>query len=110
MAGIPPLAGFFGKYFLFLAAFEAENYLLVITGMMTSLISTFYYLRVIQILLFEHAGIRLVGNEIFSIFRLETKLNTTELTFFFALIAFLIVFLFFINFIFYLTRIIIFSC
>jgi NADH-quinone oxidoreductase subunit N len=50
MAGIPPLAGFFGKYFLFLSAFESENYALVVVGMITSLISTYYYLRVIKIL------------------------------------------------------------
>jgi len=53
MAGIPPLAGFFGKYFLFLSAFESENYALVVVGMITSLISTYYYLRVIKILWFE---------------------------------------------------------
>lgn len=48
MAGIPPLAGFFGKFFLFFHAFE-ENYLsLVVIGMLTSLISTFYYLNIIN--------------------------------------------------------------
>ena len=48
MAGIPPLAGFFGKYFLFLTLFEQKYYSLVAIGMLTSIISTFYYLRIIK--------------------------------------------------------------
>lgn len=50
MAGIPPLAGFFGKYFLFLVAFQSEYYLLIFVGMLTSLVSAFYYLRIIKIM------------------------------------------------------------
>ena len=50
MAGIPPLGGFFGKYFLFLHSFEVGHYLLVIVGMITSLIATYYYLRIIKIM------------------------------------------------------------
>jgi NADH-quinone oxidoreductase subunit N len=53
MAGIPPLGGFFGKYFLFLHSFEVGHYLLVIVGMITSLIATYYYLRIIKIMWFE---------------------------------------------------------
>jgi NADH-quinone oxidoreductase subunit N len=53
MAGIPPLAGFFGKYFLFLTTFQAEYIGLVCIGMLTSLVSAFYYLRVMKILLFD---------------------------------------------------------
>ena len=50
MAGIPPLGGFFGKYFLFLHSFEVGHILLVLTGMITSLIATYYYLRIIKIM------------------------------------------------------------
>jgi NADH-quinone oxidoreductase subunit N len=53
MAGIPPLGGFFGKYFLFLHSFETGHYLLVIIGMITSLIAAYYYLRIIKIMWFE---------------------------------------------------------
>jgi NADH-quinone oxidoreductase subunit N len=53
MAGIPPLGGFLGKYFLFWHSFEVGHYLLVITGMATSLIATYYYLRIIKIMWFE---------------------------------------------------------
>ena len=53
MAGIPPLAGFFGKYFLFLTIFQAKGYLLVICGLFSSVISAYYYLRIIKWLWFE---------------------------------------------------------
>lgn len=53
MAGIPPLGGFFGKYFLFLHSFEIGHILLVVVGMITSLIATYYYLRIIKIMWFE---------------------------------------------------------
>ena len=56
MAGIPPLGGFFGKYFLFLHSFEVGHYLLVIVGMVTSLIAAYYYLRVIKIMWFENVS------------------------------------------------------
>ncbi len=53
MAGIPPLAGFFGKYYLLLHTFEEQLYILAIVGLTTSLISTFYYIRLIKMMLFE---------------------------------------------------------
>lgn len=53
MAGIPPFAGFFGKYFLFVEALNSNLYLLVIIGLFTSLISTYYYIRIIKISFFE---------------------------------------------------------
>ena len=49
MAGIPPLAGFFGKYYLLLHAQEHGLSILVISGLATSLVSTYYYLRLIKI-------------------------------------------------------------
>lgn len=48
MAGIPPLNGFFAKFFLFYEAYDNSFFLLVITGMATSLISSFYYLNIIN--------------------------------------------------------------
>jgi NADH-quinone oxidoreductase subunit N len=60
MAGIPPLAGFFGKYFLFLTLFEQKYYSLVIIGMITSIISTFYYLRIVKWFWFESLSNKLV--------------------------------------------------
>ncbi len=53
LAGIPPLAGFFAKYFVFLAAIEAELYALAIIGVLASVIGAFYYLRIIKIMWFD---------------------------------------------------------
>lgn len=53
MAGIPPLGGFFGKYYLFIHSFETGQFSLVIIGMLTSVIATYYYLRIIKIMWFE---------------------------------------------------------
>ena len=55
MAGIPPLAGFFGKLYVFLAAVEAELYSLAVIGVLTSVVGAFYYLRIIRIMYFDSA-------------------------------------------------------
>ncbi len=56
MAGIPPLAGFFGKLYIFLAAIDAELFGLAITGVLASVVAAFYYLRIIKIMYFEQPG------------------------------------------------------
>jgi len=53
LAGIPPLAGFYGKAFLFWAALSSSQYLLALFGILTSAISCFYYIRVVKIMYFE---------------------------------------------------------
>ena len=53
LAGIPPLAGFYGKAFLFWAALNSSQYLLALVGITASAISCFYYLRVVKIMYFE---------------------------------------------------------
>lgn len=53
MAGIPPLAGFFGKLYVFMAAVNEGLYLLAIIGVLTSVIGAFYYLRIIKIMYFD---------------------------------------------------------
>ncbi|MCB5943590.1 NADH-quinone oxidoreductase subunit NuoN [Acidocella sp. KAb 2-4] len=53
MAGIPPLSGFFGKLYVFSAALNAGLVTLVIIGIITSVISAFYYLRVIKVMYFD---------------------------------------------------------
>lgn len=52
MAGIPPLAGFFSKYLVLSAAFNAGYTSLVLTCLATSMVSAYYYLRVINIMTF----------------------------------------------------------
>lgn len=53
MAGIPPLAGFFSKYYIFLAAIDAELYTLALIGVLCSVIAAFYYLRLIKLMYFD---------------------------------------------------------
>lgn len=48
MAGVPPLAGFFGKYFLLLHALERGLFFVIVLGLATSLVSTAYYLRLVR--------------------------------------------------------------
>ncbi|MEM7168898.1 MAG: NADH-quinone oxidoreductase subunit NuoN [Pseudomonadota bacterium] len=55
MAGIPPLAGFFGKFFVFMAAINAGLYILAVIGVLTSVIGAFYYLRIVKIMYFDDA-------------------------------------------------------
>ncbi len=56
LAGIPPLAGFFGKLYVFLAAVEAGLYALAVIGVLTSVVGAFYYLRIIKIMYFDEAA------------------------------------------------------
>lgn len=53
MAGIPPLAGFYGKLLLFVSAIDASMYLLAIIGVIASVIGSVYYIRLIKIMYFE---------------------------------------------------------
>ena len=53
IAGIPPLAGFYSKAVLFFAAVSSSQYLLAIFGVITSVISCFYYIRLVKIMYFE---------------------------------------------------------
>ena len=53
LAGIPPLAGFFGKYFVFLAAVQAGLYTLAILGVLASVVGAYYYLRIVKIMYFD---------------------------------------------------------
>ena len=53
LAGIPPLAGFFAKFYIFMSVIEAQMYPLAIIGLLTTVISAFYYLRIIKIIYFD---------------------------------------------------------
>ncbi|GBD44530.1 NADH-quinone oxidoreductase subunit N [bacterium HR40] len=53
LAGIPPLAGFFGKLYVFLAAIRADLVWLAVVGVLTSVIGAFYYLRIVKIMYFD---------------------------------------------------------
>jgi NADH-quinone oxidoreductase subunit N len=53
MAGIPPLAGFYGKMFVFLSAVEAGLIITTIVGLLTSVIAAYYYLKVVKVMYFD---------------------------------------------------------
>jgi NADH-quinone oxidoreductase subunit N len=53
MAGIPPLAGFFAKYFVFTAAIKAGLYILAVIGVVSSVIGAYYYLAIIKTMYFD---------------------------------------------------------
>ncbi|WP_072396869.1 NADH-quinone oxidoreductase subunit NuoN [Hyphomicrobium sp. CS1GBMeth3] len=55
LAGVPPLAGFFAKFYVFAAAVKAELYGLAILGVLTSVVGAFYYLRIVKVMFFDEA-------------------------------------------------------
>jgi NADH-quinone oxidoreductase subunit N len=55
MAGVPPLAGFFGKLYVFLAAINAHLYGLAVIGVITSVVAAFYYLRIVKLMYFDES-------------------------------------------------------
>ncbi len=53
LGGIPPLTGFFGKLYLFWCGWQAGFYLLVIIALLTSIISIYYYLKIIKLMIYS---------------------------------------------------------
>ena len=53
LAGIPPLAGFFAKFYIFTSVIEQSMFFLAIVGLLSTVIAAFYYLRIIKIIYFD---------------------------------------------------------
>jgi len=53
LAGIPPLAGFFGKLYVFMAAVQAGQFTLAVIGVLASVVSAYYYLRIVKLMYFD---------------------------------------------------------
>ena len=53
LAGIPPLAGFFAKFYIFMAVIEQSMYYLAVIGLLSTVVAAFYYLRIIKIIYFD---------------------------------------------------------
>ncbi len=53
LAGIPPLAGFFAKFYVFMAVIEKSMFFLAIVGLLSTVVAAFYYLRIIKIIYFD---------------------------------------------------------
>ncbi|MGH7121815.1 MAG: NADH-quinone oxidoreductase subunit NuoN [Acetobacteraceae bacterium] len=56
MAGIPPLSGFFGKLYVFLAAVQAGMWTLAVIGVLTSVVGAFYYIRIVKVMFMDRAA------------------------------------------------------
>ena len=53
LAGVPPLGGFFAKFYVFVAVLEEQMYALAIIGLLTTVMSAFYYLKIIKTIYFD---------------------------------------------------------
>ena len=53
LAGIPPLAGFFAKFYIFKSVLEQSMYFLAIVGLLSTVVAAFYYLRIIKLMYFD---------------------------------------------------------
>jgi NADH-quinone oxidoreductase subunit N len=53
MAGVPPLAGFFAKFYVFLAAIKAGLYALAVIGVLASVVGAYYYLMIVKVMYFD---------------------------------------------------------
>ncbi len=55
LAGIPPMAGFFAKFYIFISVIEESMYFLAIVGLLSTVVAAFYYLKIIKIIYFDDA-------------------------------------------------------
>jgi NADH-quinone oxidoreductase subunit N len=53
MAGVPPLAGFFAKFYVFLAAIQAGLFTLAVLGVISSVVGAYYYLLIVKVMYFD---------------------------------------------------------
>jgi NADH-quinone oxidoreductase subunit N len=61
MAGVPPLAGFFAKFYVFLAAIKAGLYALAVIGVLASVVGAYYYLLIVKVMYFDEPAPDFVG-------------------------------------------------
>jgi len=66
LAGVPPLGGFFAKFYVFMSVLENEMYSLAIIGLLTTVISAFYYLKIIKTIYFDEANLSFDNTKNFS--------------------------------------------
>jgi NADH-quinone oxidoreductase subunit N len=59
LAGVPPLAGFFAKWYVFVAAIKANLFTLAVLGVLTSVIGAYYYLSIVKVMYFDEPLTRL---------------------------------------------------
>jgi len=84
LAGVPPLGGFFAKFYVFVSVIEQEMYALAIIGLLTTVMSAFYYLKIIKTIYFDDS---LITFE-------PTKNRTAQASIFFSCIILITFFLY----------------
>jgi NADH-quinone oxidoreductase subunit N len=84
MVGLPPLAGFFGKLYLFLAVIQSELYVLAIIGVLSSVVAAFYYIRIIKIMFFGTSNKYTIYKSMDALNAYVLSLSVFFLIFFFA--------------------------
>ena len=82
MAGIPPFAGFYAKFYVFRASLDAHLYILAILGIIASVIAAFYYLRIIKYIYFEEAVITKFDRSSKRVFLIASSLTGFNLLYF----------------------------
>ena len=83
MAGIPPFAGFIAKFYIFIAAVKSGLYLLTVVGLLTSVASAYYYLKVIKIMYFEdNSNSKVAKNYYFGVILVATCVVILNIVFF----------------------------
>ena len=83
LAGIPPLAGFFSKLFIFFSAIKNNYFSLVFFGIIISVVSSFYYLKIIKIIYFEKVFKKLYVSQINKVQSIVLLINTQFVLFLF---------------------------
>ena len=89
LAGIPPLTGFFAKFYIFLSVIEKEMYFLAIIGLLATVVAAFYYLRIIKTIYFDGANIKYDTNHNLGL-KFSLTLSTILILLYFTYPSFLI--------------------
>jgi NADH-quinone oxidoreductase subunit N len=93
LSGIPPLSGFFSKFFIFLSLIESKEYLISFVTICISIISVFYYIRIIKVIFFESSKIKLENLNFHFIVNNNSLNHISNFTLIY--LQFLLVFIFF---------------
>jgi NADH-quinone oxidoreductase subunit N len=85
LAGLPPFAGFFGKLYILMNSLQQGDWVLVLLGVVTSLVSAYYYLRIVKALWFEKSESQEIFTDVISIPGNEFYSKPSQLKLFLAL-------------------------
>ncbi|MBX9711715.1 MAG: NADH-quinone oxidoreductase subunit NuoN [Xanthobacteraceae bacterium] len=77
LAGVPPLAGFFAKYYVFVAAIQSGLFALSVIGVLTSVVGAFYYLSIVKVMYFDEpvGAVDPIGGEVGAVLAVAGVLN-----------------------------------